>query len=74
MPNEAGEQNQGKTPETTTEADLPGPREGFPARRPYVTPKLTRLGAVRDLTFGAVGTVTESLTPRLTPGKAPPRH
>ncbi len=69
MPNEAGEQSQGKSPETAG-GDLRG--DALATRRPYVTPKLTRLGAVRDLTFGFTGSQTESQTGKM--GKAPPRH
>jgi hypothetical protein len=72
MPNEAGEQNQGKTPETAG-GDLSAVRgDAGAARRPYVTPKLTKLGEVRDLTFGFGGSALEAQTGRH--DKAPPRH
>ncbi len=71
MANEAGKQGQGQSP-ATTEALSPEPRAELPARRAYTSPRLTRLGEVRDLTFGAAGSNTETAVKRLTPGRAPP--
>ena len=72
MPNEAGEQSQGKTPETAG-GELSAVRgDAGAARRPYVTPKLTKLGEVRDLTFGAAGSDTETSVKRLGGSKRPP--
>jgi hypothetical protein len=32
-------------------------------RKPYVAPKLRRLGSVRELTFGSVGTMPDGAMP-----------
>ncbi len=75
MANEAREQNQSVNPETA-EASAACVDAARGSRRPYAAPRLTRLGAVRDLTFGAAGSPVEDLTHRAnTPGghRAVPR-
>jgi hypothetical protein len=72
MANEAGAQGQGKNSDTA-EANSAEGRATIPARRAYTAPRLTRLGEVRDLTFGSVGSNTEGPGQSF-PARRGPRH
>jgi hypothetical protein len=73
MANEAAGHGRDDAPQTKGELSL-GSRSVPPARRVYAAPRLTRLGEVRDLTFGTTGSTVESSSQRFPPGKGPPRH
>jgi hypothetical protein len=63
MSNEAGEHGEAKQPQAGV---------AVAPRRPYVAPRLTRLGAVRDLTFGSLGSRGEDAVHKNS--RLPPHH
>ena len=75
MANEAGAQGQGKNADTTEALHFrSGARVTIPARRAYAAPRLTRLGEVRDLTFGSLGSSQEHPAQSFPASRKGPTH